>query len=53
MPAITLSVPSVDVQQVVSTTLNFTAQGFVPNATAANAVFDLTKPSDLQVRYYA
>jgi hypothetical protein len=53
MPAVTIGIPAVDVQQVVSTTINFTAQGFVPSATAANNVFDLTKPTDLLVRYYA
>jgi hypothetical protein len=53
MPAITLGIPTIDVQQVVSTAINFTAQGYVPSATAANSVFDLTKPSDLAVRYFA
>ncbi len=53
MPAVTVSIPSVDVQQVVSTSINFTAQGYVPSTTPANTVFDLTKASDLAVRYYA
>ena len=53
MPAITLGIPTIDVQQVVSTAINFTAQGYVPNATAASSVFDLTKPTDLAVRYFA
>lgn len=53
MPAVTIGIPAVNVEQVVSTTVNFTAQGYVPNATAANTVFDLTKPSDLMVRYHA
>jgi hypothetical protein len=53
MPAVTVGIPSVDVQQVVSTGINFTAQGYIPNAVVANTVFDLTKASDLAVRYYA
>jgi|APGre2960657404_1045060.scaffolds.fasta_scaffold08706_4 hypothetical protein len=52
MPSISLGIPTIDVQQVVSTTINFTAQGYTPNATPANSVFDLTKASDLAVRYY-
>ena len=53
MPSVTIGIPTVNVEQVVSTTINFTAQGYVPNATSANTVFDLTKPSDLMVRYHA
>jgi len=53
MPSVSIGVPTVDVQQVVSTSIAFTAQGYVPNATAANNTFDLTKASDLLVRYYA
>lgn len=53
MPAITLGIPTIDVQQVVSTAINFTAQGYVPSATAANSVFDLGQPTDLAVRYFA
>lgn len=53
MPAVTIGIPSINVEQVVTVAINFTAQGFVPNATVANTVFDLTKPSDLAIRYYA
>lgn len=53
MPAVTISVPTVDVQQVVSTTINFTAQGYTPSATAGANTFSLDKPSDLTVRYYS
>lgn len=53
MPSTVLAVPTVDVQQVVSTNIAFTAQGYIPNATAANNTFDITNPSDLMVRYYA
>jgi hypothetical protein len=52
MPSISLGIPTIDVQQVVSTTINFTAQGYAPNVTVANTAFDLTKASDLAVRYY-
>jgi hypothetical protein len=51
MPAVTFSVPTVDVQQVVSTAINFTAQGYIPSATTN--VFDLSETNDLTVRYYA
>lgn len=53
MPAATISIPSVDVQQVVSTAINFNAQGYVPNTTANANVFDLSKTNDIAVRYYA
>ena len=53
MPSVTVGVPTVDVQQVVSTSIAFTAQGYTPNATAANNTFDLSKAGDLLVRYYA
>ena len=53
MPSVTVGVPTVDVQQVVSTSIAFTAQGYTPSATVANSVFDLTKAGELMVRYYA
>jgi hypothetical protein len=53
MPSVVLAVPTVDVQQVVSTNIAFTAQGYSASATAANNTFDITNPSDLMVRYYA
>ena len=53
MPAATITVPTVDVQQVVSTAINFTAQGILPSATADANVFDLTKSNDIAIRYYA
>lgn len=49
MPAATIGIPTVDVQQVVSTNITFTAQGYDQ---AAN-VFDLAIPSDFSVRYYS
>ena len=61
MPAVTLQVPSVEVQDVVSTTINFAAQGAVlPSSTAANladastvAYYDVEAANDLLVRYYS
>ena len=53
MPAVSFSVPSIDVQQVVSTAINFTASGYTPSAVADANVFDLSKTSDLAIRYYA
>lgn len=53
MPAVSFSVPSIDVQQVVSTAINFTASGYTPSAVANANVFDLSKTSDLAIRYYA
>ena len=53
MPATVIQVPSVDVQQVVSTAINFTAEGYVPSATADANAYDLTKTNDIAIRYYA
>jgi len=53
MPSVTIGIPTINAEQVVSTTINFTAQGYTPNATAANNTFDLTKPTDLLVRYFS
>jgi len=53
MPSATISIPTVDVQQVISTVINFTAQGSSQSATAANSTFDLAKSNDITVRYYA
>lgn len=48
MPTVVLGIPTIDVQQVVSTNITFNAQG----STSAGA-FDITSPNDLTVRYYA
>lgn len=53
MPSATISIPTVDVQQVVSTVINFTAQGSSQSATAANSTFDLSKSNDITVKYYS
>lgn len=47
MPTTVLTVPTVDVQQVISTAINFTAQG------ATDSTYDLTNPNELSVKYYA
>ncbi len=46
MPAVVLSVPSVATEQVISTTLEFTAQGYTGSA------FDIQAPNELTVEYY-
>ena len=53
MPATVIQIPAVDVQQVVSTAINFTAEGSVPSSTADANAYDLTKTNDIAVRYYA
>jgi hypothetical protein len=53
MPASTITIPSVDVQQVVSTAINFNAQAYVPSSTANGNVFDLEETNDIAIRYYA
>ena len=44
-----ISIPTVDVQQVVSTTINFTAQGH----DVTNSTYDISTPNELVVRYYS
>jgi hypothetical protein len=46
MPAAVLTIPSVSTEQVVSTTINFTAQG------SAGSAFDVAAANELEVRYY-
>lgn len=50
LPAVTLQVPSIEVQDVISTTINFKAQGY-QGIDANNASFALENPSDLLVTY--
>lgn len=47
MPACVVSIPDISTDQVVSTTINFTAQG------SANSDFDITASNELTVTYYA
>lgn len=44
-----ISIPTVDVQQVVSTTINFTAQGH----DIIGDTYDISTPNELVVRYYS
>jgi hypothetical protein len=53
MDSTVIGIPAVNVEQVVGATINFTAQGYQPSATAANNTFDITRPNDLVVRYYS
>lgn len=61
MPAVTLQVPSVDVQDVVATTINFVAQGSVLSSSAAADLattstatyYDVEAANDILVRYYS
>jgi len=53
MQAVTIAVPTVDVQQVISTVINFTAQGYTPSATTNSNVFAVDVPSELAIRYYS
>lgn len=46
MPTCSLQIPTVDVQQVVSTTINFTAQGY-------GTAFDITAANELVITYFA
>ena len=46
MPAAVLTIPSVSTEQVVSTTINFTAQG------STGSDFDIAAANELEVRYY-
>lgn len=51
MPTTMLTIPTVDVQQVVSTAINFSAQGSTTGA--AGGTYDLTQANELTVKYYA
>lgn len=47
MPAAVLTIPTVATEQVISTTINFTAQGF------SGTAFDITAANEIEVRYFA
>lgn len=54
MAGCVLQIPTVDVADVVSTTINFVAQGFSSDVNGASVpVYDLTNTNDLIVRYYS
>ena len=51
MPAVVLSIPSVNTEQVVSTAITFTAQG---SATASGTTsFDIGQANEVNIKYYA
>lgn len=47
MPSVVLQIPTVNTEQVVSTAINFTAQGLTSSA------FDLAAVNEIEVQYYA
>ncbi len=51
MPTTALTIPSIDVQQVVSTAINFTAQSSL--AGTAGSAFDITASNELTGTYYS
>lgn len=51
MPTTMLTIPTIDVQQVVSTTINFTAQGST-TGTAGDA-YDIGAANELAIKYYS
>lgn len=51
LPTVFLQVPTVDVQQIVSTTINFIAQG--ATVTSNTQTFEASKTNDAMIRYYA
>lgn len=57
LPAVMLHVPTLDTQDIISTSIGFTAQGFDGSSSAAasmdTANFDVEKANDLFVRYYS
>jgi hypothetical protein len=51
MPAVVLTIPTIATEQVISTTINFTAQGKSGNS--GSEVFDLTQSNEINLTYYA
>jgi len=51
MPSAVLTIPTVDVQQVISTAINFTAQG--STGSGNSTVYDLTQTNDIVIKYYS
>jgi len=52
LSAAVVQIPTIATEQVISTTINFTAQGYTPTSNATD-VFDITASNELEVRYYA
>ena len=51
MPAVVLTIPTIATEQVISTTINFTAQGKA--GTTGAEYFDLTQANEINIKYYA
>jgi hypothetical protein len=49
LPAVVLGIPTIATQQVMSTTINFTAQGYV----AASNTFDIGQSNEVSLKYYS
>ena len=56
LPAVMLQIPTIETQDVLSTTINFTAEGFDGSTSAAGggtAAYDLENTNELVIRYYS
>ena len=55
MPGVVLTIPTVNAEQVVTTTVNFTAQGTGTGSQAGvdSEVFDILNNNEIKIRYYA
>lgn len=54
MPAVMLQVPTVDVQDVVSTTINFTAQSYDQESSVnASSTYNIDNANELKIKYFA
>lgn len=51
MPSVVLQIPTINTEQVVSTAINFTAQGL--NSTPSPDVFDLEQNNEIEIEYRA
>lgn len=53
MPSVSIAVPTIDAQAVMSTSINFTAAASALTGVPATDAYDLTRTNDLTIRYYA
>lgn len=53
MPSVSIAVPTIDAQAVMSTSINFTAAASALTGAADTSTYDLSRTNDLTVRYYA
>lgn len=52
MPSASITIPSLSTDQVITTTINFTAQPTAAGATGSSKAYDVTSTNELFVRYY-